>query len=610
MNENYANAGAQVDREELAILDEEYGNDGQQNPTGATSSEAESDQVIELEENESLSEEPESLLKIGICDFSGSPIAGLECKVIVGGKVMSATSGPLGELPEQKFDSGEEIKIYVKKFDGNFKLIHEDVCESGVEYLTLVSPKVVYELKTEKHQGEPGGAGEKIPKPAKKKPAPSEAPKKPDSVSNSANTKPVPKVAGAPSSKPVPPVLGRDKNGAPHAVITEKNEDWWGRWRMAMLNWWSGEDFQKEKSSSTSVTNRAIPSQGVKPSKKQDLELLNTLIAIAEEQTAWFVKDSTLDTLAKMAKKKFEVINKSSSKSEGWCAKYVKLALMRSGVVRNGALTFESGSQGAKQLMEAGFQDVTKDVPDPRWAAPGDVIVYRWNSAAYEKRKKMSRWGGSKAKPNNALFNHGHIEIRTYDGYISDFKGNSGGYCIYSHGKYELVGIYRSPAHDPLPAVRMLAFLQTITDFECEGIPEEKKYFALNTPIDGSRFFLSYAKHPWEGSKEIPRGKTTDAAGAFQIKLASWNDMLERMDETNRTFSPLMQKRAAIALTEQSWRKNALTDIRKGDVDAAVSKLRGEWTSLPGAGENRHGLTLSRFKELYQIHFDKLVVGN
>jgi hypothetical protein len=61
--------------------------------------------------------------------------------------------------------------------------------------------------------------------------------------------------------------------------------------------------------------------------------------------------------------------------------------------------------------LPKGFKDVTAEVPDARWAAAGDVIVYAWSDTTWETRKEKD--------PKSP--NHGHIDIRDYDFYISDF---------------------------------------------------------------------------------------------------------------------------------------------------------------------------------------------
>lgn len=123
-------------------------------------------------------------------------------------------------------------------------------------------------------------------------------------------------------------------------------------------------------------------------------------------------------------------------------------------------------------LVAAGFRDITAELPDIRMAAPGDVIVYK------DKR------GDSKI---------GHIDIRSYDGYISDFVET---YLPVSN--YEVTGIY-SVCYDPLPQRRVMAMLDVIASRETKGLEKNKALFALNTPIDNSKYATNLNSHPWAG---------------------------------------------------------------------------------------------------------------
>ena len=48
-------------------------------------------------------------------------------------------------------------------------------------------------------------------------------------------------------------------------------------------------------------------------------------------------------------------------------------------------------------------------------------------------------------------------------------------------------------------------------------------------------------------------------------------------------------------------RRGALEDVLSGRIDDAIAKCRQEWTSLPGAAENRAGWTLAAALELYRL---------
>ncbi|QDL56173.1 hypothetical protein [Rhodoferax aquaticus] len=102
-----------------------------------------------------------------------------------------------------------------------------------------------------------------------------------------------------------------------------------------------------------------------------------------------------------------------------------------------------------------GFRDVTSELPDARWAAAGDVIVYAWSDRA---------WGSRKAnKKAPTMPNHGHIDIRSYASYISDFIPESG---RPNWTDYTNIRIYRK-VFDPMPTIYIKAFLHCLLDFEC-----------------------------------------------------------------------------------------------------------------------------------------------
>lgn len=94
--------------------------------------------------------------------------------------------------------------------------------------------------------------------------------------------------------------------------------------------------------------------------------------------------------------------------------------------------------------------------------------------------------------------------------------------------------------------------------------------------IIGGKLFSSFADHP-----RIFGTPTSTAAGAYQITKTTWDEVRAKMGLPD--FSPASQDMAALGRIAY---RGALPAVLAGDLDAAIKKLRLEWTSLPGAAEN------------------------
>ena len=634
------------------------------------------------------------LVDFTLCGFDGAPIDGLKCRIKIGGKTHNLVTSGDGKIPELPHQPGDPIKFSVMRDDGTYKKIGESVTDAGENNYTLISPAFVVETKTELHEGEPGKAEENIPKPdptpaivdaqteetapvtipattssaegniPNPEPTPAIAdvktenaapptnppttnPEKPatnpapavkagrakvdvkPSIVPTTKVAPSPKISGNTPAKPAPEA-GRDANGNPLAVITKKALDWWGRWRMPTLNLWSLDDFADNKKGDN--LSRSIPASTAPAPNKSQLERLNLLLKIAEEHTEWVIKEGTAAAVASMVKGTFKQQGKpkGNSISIGACAKYVKIALTEAAITPNtatGLLQFDSASAGGAALLKAGFKDVTGELPDARWAAPGDVVVYRWSASAWANRKTSERWGGSKEKPNPNVPNHGHIDIRSYDNYISDYMPTRrhptwADYCD--------IHIYRSAWFDPLPELRMRAFLHCIRDYESQEEKDDAKRFnMLNTALPGSkeRRFTGYQSHPW-ASVEKSKWPQSTAAGPYQILCSTWLELTQGiggdgkvylprqeffLEKNTEEFSPQLQDRMAVALIDRRP-GDPLGDVRNGKIEDAVAKLLAEWTSLPGAKENAKRRTadgkpmdMAYFRTLYEQHLNELL---
>lgn len=125
----------------------------------------------------------------------------------------------------------------------------------------------------------------------------------------------------------------------------------------------------------------------------------------------------------------------------------------------------------------------------------------------------------------------------------------------------------------------------------------------------GGALFDSYADHP-RIAKQFTDGQGrrlwTSAAGAYQFMAVSplpgggstrsntWDRIAAKLGLGD--FSPASQDAAAIELIREA---GALGDLRAGRFDAFITKVRGIWASLPGAGYGQPEKSLSSLRMAY-----------
>jgi len=363
---------------------------------------------------------------------------------------------------------------------------------------------------------------------------------------------------------------------------------------------------------------------------------IKKLIDIMEEQTTWQWKQMFEIDKYTSAGIKVAILNKtftptagkSTGKFDGRCYPSVKIGLWRAGLVAGYGDDIPAKGAG-KWLLSQGFREVSNITADARWALPGDVIVYRYSDEVEErnrkavataqkkyekdkeaydlrkaeytkaisiweadiahrksdreeaKRSKMKYTGGADPKkpvigpepkpPNDG--NYGHIDVRTYDAYISDARAER----LPNTSKFVVSGIYRK-VFDPLPDLRVRAFLKVLREWECHGIEDRARYFVLQQKIDGKNTFSDTTTHPWAG-----RTGSGTFAGAYQIRIATWEAQVKLGLPSD--FSPATQDMMAVSLIEG---RRALGKVRLGEIADAVALLNREWTSLPGGVDTRH----------------------
>lgn len=132
----------------------------------------------------------------------------------------------------------------------------------------------------------------------------------------------------------------------------------------------------------------------------------------------------------------------------------------------------------------------------------------------------------------------------------------------------------------------VLAFLAVIR--RGESSLTDDAYWILN----GGDRIDDLSRHPFDGVRSPP-GR---AAGAYQFLGTTWAGLRQQYPQDMPDFGPASQNFAAVA---DIAGRGALDDIIAGRFEAAVVKLRPEWTSLPGAAENNSKWTMDAAKAIY-----------
>ncbi|MDR3573575.1 MAG: hypothetical protein P4L50_06930 [Anaerolineaceae bacterium] len=468
--------------------------------------------------------------------------------------IFSGKTNGKGQIPIiNNLKLGTRFEVQIKKDSGEFTLGGIGTISSSENTACLKSPKVKFEISTYAHEGTSGTADTHK-----------------EQVADSHNQVPDAKPNVSRNPPDVKPQIKPDRNsdGNPKAVVKDSLPNMWGQ----------------------HANQVAAPNAGT-----TDLEKVKALIDFATEQAGW---THTGDTSAAIIEKmKAGTYEKAGTKgANGYqnsiykCTKYVKIALWKAGYSHNNGDIAPSEALARNMgphLEDAGFKNVTGNLPDARWAAPGDIIVYQRLGAPVEA---------------------GHIDIRTYDGYISDFIET---YLPLS--QFRVIGIYRK-FYDPLPEKRMRAFLKVIRTRETGlRIPDDvTRYRALPDPgisHTDPPLFDSFDTHPFDG-KELKKGERT-TSGAYQITLSTWKSMTKTpglwvpLPQNEQKFSPTVQDRIAIAIMDlfpsygytSNGGQSALGLVRKGEIEAAAKILAqgdpthhgtAQWTSLPGGKESKY----------------------
>ncbi len=469
--------------------------------------------------------------------------------------VVEAVTDSKGAIPSiTTLPVGTRFEVQIKNDRGVYKMAAIGTIQSQQMTGNLMLPHQRFEFATYSHDAAPGTA-EKV-----KQVTASKHTQQPDGkVDISRNGPAAPTVS-----------LNHTEQGNPKAIVSASSQNMLGQNRMSASN----------------------PNLGSDAPDK-----VKALIDFGMEQLTWMHPSTVVSAtiIEQMKRSTYTHENRPKAlgyaKSIGRCAKYVKIALWKAGYIPSDG-DFDPGTSSASRLgpglLRSGFTDVTSSLPDARWAAPGDVIVYR-------------KVGAPDAD--------GHIDIRTYDGYLSDFWDS---YLPVS--QFEVTGIYRK-YHDPLPEKRMRAFLKVIRSREAETLfvnsGDAASYTALPTGKHGDApRFSDFKQHPFEGTNTA-----STPAGGYGITVKTWRSMLPWVPVAagGDRFSPLMQDRIAVAIMElhpgqgygsagwQTTDPTSLALIRQGKVHEAATQLATrhvvQWPSLPGGSQTKY--TFDRFDADY-----------
>lgn len=117
------------------------------------------------------------------------------------------------------------------------------------------------------------------------------------------------------------------------------------------------------------------------------------------------------------------------------------------------------------------------------------------------------------------------------------------------------------------------AFLRVIRQGETDQTDR-----AYRMMFGGSLFAIPPDVPKWDHPRMLHTfdGLSSTAAGAYQILMRTWDNLVGQYEFPD--FSPTSQDLAAIALI---YGRDAIQDIRQGNVSEGIRKCCQEWASLP-----------------------------
>lgn len=126
----------------------------------------------------------------------------------------------------------------------------------------------------------------------------------------------------------------------------------------------------------------------------------------------------------------------------------------------------------------------------------------------------------------------------------------------------------------------------------CEHHPKEPADVDYRTMYGGG-ILPDLKDHP---RKTVTKwGNTSSAAGAYQITVATFDEYKKKLQLPD--FSAASQDKIAMAIIKA---EGALTLIEAGQIENAVKKLKGRWSSLPGGKHSK--LSMETVLAKFQIY--------
>lgn len=112
--------------------------------------------------------------------------------------------------------------------------------------------------------------------------------------------------------------------------------------------------------------------------------------------------------------------------------------------------------------------------------------------------------------------------------------------------------------------------------------------------IVGGSLFTDYSRHPGVYVKLPKLGITSSAAGRYQILEKYAKHYMREL--SLKDFGPASQDAIAWQLIGECGAK---LDVMEGRFEAAISKCRSRWASLPGAGYGQHEYSMEHLRRVY-----------
>lgn len=249
---------------------------------------------------------------IAFRDFGFEPIEGLKYKLKVDDQFKKGITDAEGNATTlTDLTPGSDIEIFVfREHEKDFKSIGSLRAYPGCTGYSIVSPKLKYEVTTELHSGEPGGAEMNMPpsSPVSKDSEQESAPCAPAGtlpLSDTATKREVPSAipaqgkpttlspgakttteSGSGPRKKGQAIPGRNSNGHPQATIQDSTLDRLKRKILGVFNFWHWQDFQEKAPQPPDSASNSAPSKKSSAVKNQENQTAKNSSPLAPAQAA------------------------------------------------------------------------------------------------------------------------------------------------------------------------------------------------------------------------------------------------------------------------------------------------------------------------------------